>query len=222
MRKTLNKKRSFFSAIIAAGAMLVGVTMPALASDTTQMNQSITGALDVSVIDAGGAVVASPNVNFSAKAFSMAYQTSTGTLGTVSEKIRITNPSGTTDTWSLGIAATAGPTASWSNGTNHYDFNDPTSGATDGADTDSWGGQMTIDPSSATIAGVGGTVITNVSKGTSFGFSEGTKNSIDLMTASTGAAKPGQWDLTGISVSQSIPAAQAIGSYSIDMTLTAI
>lgn len=192
-----------------------------LASSATQMSQSITGALDVAIVDGSGNTVGSPNVAFGSKAFSMSYQTSTGTLGTSSEKLRLTNPSGTTDTWTLAIAATSGATASWSNGTNHYDFNDATASAGDGADTDSYGGQMTIDPSIGTIAGVGGTATTNVSKGSSFGFVEGSKNSIDLMTAASGAAKPGQWDLTGVGVSQTIPAAQATGSYTIDMTLTA-
>lgn len=209
-------------AVATVAILTATIAVPAFAADTTQMSQSITGALDISIVDGSGNAVASPNVTFSSKAFSMAFQISTGTLGTASEKMRVTNPSGATDTWSLAIAATAGPTADWSNGTNHYDFNDPTASATDGADADSWGGQMSIDPSTATIAGVGGTLVTNVSKGTNFSFSEGTKNSIDLMTASTGASKPGQWDLTGVSVSQAIPAAQATGSYVIDMTITAI
>lgn len=221
MRSDLRKKISKYAVAMIA-VLATTISSPAFAADTTQMSQSISGALDITIVDGSGNAVASPNVAFSSKAFSMTFQTSTGTLGTATEKMRVTNPSGTTDTWSLSIAATDGPTADWSNGANHYDFNDATASATDGADTDSWGGQMSIDPSTATIAGVGGTLATNVSKGTSFSFEEGTKNSIDLMTASAGASKPGQWDLTGVSVSQTIPAAQATGSYSIDMTLTAV
>lgn len=194
----------------------------AMASDTTQLSQSITGSLDVQIVDSGGSAVASPNVAFPSKSFSMSYQTSQAALGSANEKLRVTNPSGATDTWTLSFAATNGATASWSNGSNNYDYNDGTASAGDGADTDSFGGQMTVDPSVGTIAGVSGTSTSNVSKGTSDSFLEGSVSSIDLMSASAGAAKPGQWDLTGVDLSQTIPGAQATGSYSIDMTLTAI
>jgi len=193
-----------------------------LASDSTQMTQSITGSLDVQIVDGSGNTVASPGIAFPVKSFAMSHQTSSATLGTASEKLRVTNPSGTTDIWTLSIAATNGATAVWTNGTNSYDFNDPTANAGDGADADSVGGQMTIDPSVGTIAGVGGTSTSNVSKGSIFSFAEGSKDSIDLMSASAGAAKPGQWDLTGVAISQTIPGGQAVGSYSISMTLTAI
>jgi hypothetical protein len=197
-------------------------TFSVQASDTTQMSQSITGALDVAIVDGSGNIVANPNVAFSSKAFSMIFQSSTATLGAAGERLRVTNPSGSTDTWTLSIAATGGTTTTWTNGVNTYDYNDPTASAGDGADTDSVGGQMTIDPSAGTIAGVGGTNVANVSKGSSFGFSEGTKNSIDLVTAASGAQKPGQWDFTGAAITQTIPGGQATGSYSIDMTLTAV
>lgn len=215
-------KNTKIAKLISVISMLFLGTLPVLASDTTQMSQTISGSLDIGIVDGSGNAVASPDVAFPSKSFSMTYQTSTATLGTVSEKMRVTNPSGATDTWTLSIAATGGATANWSSGTNHYDFNDSTASAGDGADADSYGGQMTIDPSAGTIVGVSGTATANVSKGSSFGFTEGTKNSIDLMTASAGATKPGQWDLTGVTVSQTIPGAQAAGSYMIDMTLTAV
>ncbi|MEK7598338.1 MAG: hypothetical protein AAB487_01230 [Patescibacteria group bacterium] len=206
--------------LVFAVSVLTGV-LAALASDTTEFSQSITGSLDVQIVDASGNTVTSPGVAFPSKAFSMTYQASAATLGTSSERMRITNPSGTTDTWTLNIAATSGATAAWSNGTNYYDYNDSTASAGDGVDTDSYGGQMTIDPSVGTIAGVGGTATTNVSKGTSDAFVEGSVSSIDLMTAAAGAPKPGQWDLTGTSLSQTIPGAQTTGSYTLNMTLTA-
>ena len=206
--------------IVFVVSVLTGI-LAAVASDTTEFSQSITGSLDIQIVDAGGNAVTSPSVAFPSKAFSMTYQTSAATLGTSSERMRVTNPSGSTDTWTLNIAATGGATAAWSNGTNYYDYNDATASAGDGADTDSYGGQMTIDPSVGTIAGVGGTATTNVSKGTSDAFVEGSVSSIDLMTAAVGAQKPGQWDLTGVGLSQTLPGAQATGSYALDMTLTA-
>jgi hypothetical protein len=192
------------------------------ATDTTELSQSITGSLDIKIVDADGNEVTSPSVAFASKAFSMTYQTSAATLGTSSERMRVTNPSGTTDTWVLSIAATSGATTLYTDGSNTYDFNDPTASAGDGTDTDSKGGQLTVDPSAGTIAGVGGTSTSNVSKGNSDSFNEETSNnSIDLMTAASGAQKPGQWDLTGVGLSQTIPGGQATGSYAIDMTLTA-
>lgn len=200
----------------------IGWSNFATASDTTQLSQSVMGALDVQVVDADGNAVASPGIAFPAKAFSMNYQTSTATLGTSGERMRVTNPSGTTHTWTLNVGATNGATAVWSDGSNHYDFNDATANGGDGADTDSIGGQMTVDPSAATVSGAGGTSTANVSKGTSDSFVEGTTDSIDLMSAASGAASPGQWDLTGTTLSQAVPGAQAVGSYTLEITLTAI
>lgn len=193
----------------------------AIASDDTQFDQDITGALDVQIVDAGGSVVSNPSVAFPSKAFSGSFQSSAATLGVASQKMRVTNPTGT-ETWTLNIAATSGSTASWSSGSANYDFNDATASAGDGADADSYGGELTVDPSTGTIAGVSGTATINVSLGASDAFEEGTTDSIDLMSASAGADAPGVWDLTGISLSQDIPAMQATGSYSIDMTLTAV
>lgn len=220
-KEILNPLNFIVVASLTMVSCLVSVVIVS-AAGTTHLSQSITGALDVQIVDGSGNAVASPAVAFPAKAFAMASQTSATTLGTASEKMRITNPSGATDTWTLSIAATSGATALWTNGTKQYDFNDANASAGDGADTDSAGGQMTIDPSGATIAGVGGTAITNISKGTVDSFVEGSTDSIDLMSASAGAVKPGQWDLTGISLSQSIPGAQASGSYTLDLAVTAI
>jgi len=200
---------------------LVGILV-VLGADTTQMSQSISGTLDVQIVDSSGNSVASPNIVFPAKAFSMTSQTSQSVLGSSDERMRITNPSGSTDTWTLSMAATNGTTSAWSNGSNTYDFNDSSLDATDGLDADLVGGQMTIDPSVATITGVSGTATSNVSKGNSDSFVEGTVDSIDLMSATSGAAKPGQWDLVGVGISQSIPSAQAVGSYVMEMTLTVI
>ncbi|HAS00254.1 MAG: hypothetical protein UR95_C0002G0091 [Parcubacteria group bacterium GW2011_GWC1_36_108] len=192
------------------------------AAETTDLSQSITGALDVKIVDGSGNEVASPNVAFASKNFAATSQTSAAVLGTASEKMRVTNPRGNVATWSLNLAATSGATSSWSNGTNNYDFNDVTALAADGGDGDSIGGQLSIDPSAGTLAGVGTTSGANVSLGAASAFNEGTVDSIDILSAAAGAQKPGVWDLTGVNISQSIPGMQATGSYTINMTLTAI
>lgn len=197
---------------------LIGVEC-VMAASNTNFTQSISGALGIDIVDGSGNSVSSPSVTFSSIPFSMTDQSTTGTLGTASEKIRVTNPSATA-TWSAAIAATGGSTSMWSGTSGSYDYNDNGANATDGPDTDSKGGQMTINPAPATISGVGGTQTTNVSVGAATSFSEGSVESVTLMNSSTGAQAPGQWDLTGVVVEQTIPAAQAAGSYSMDMTLT--
>lgn len=220
-QELLNPKNYLQVGLVALSSFAISV-FAVFASDTTQFSQSISGALDVAIVDGSGNTVANPSVAFPAKSFSMTYQSSGATLGTASEKLRVTNPSGTTDTWTLSMAATAGATATWTNGTNTYDFNDATASAGDGADADAVGGQMTVDPSTATIAGVSGTSIANISKGAADAFVQGSVDSVDLMSAAAGSAKPGQWDLTGVGLTQTIPGAQATGDYSFDMTLTAV
>jgi hypothetical protein len=182
-------------------------------------SEQASGILSIDIVDGSGNSVASPSVAFSSKTFSFNTQTSTGTFGTASQKIRVSNITGT-QTWTANLAGSA-TTATWTAGSNHYDFNDSSgSGYTDGADTDSYGGQLTVDPSGGTIAGVSGCSASNVNKGTSDSFVEGTNNSIDLFSAAAGASAPCKWDLTGVSLTQKIPASQPAGSYAINLVLT--
>jgi hypothetical protein len=123
----------------------------------------------------------------------------------------------------LTIAATGGTTALWGNGGNtvQYDFNDTTtSGCADGADGDSKAGKMSIDASAGTLSPQSGCSNTNVSKGSSSTFNEGTTNSITLLSASASAGTNCYWELTGVGVGQTIPAQQASDSYSINLTVT--
>ncbi|MBU2459939.1 hypothetical protein KKG44_02355, partial [Patescibacteria group bacterium] len=90
--------------------------------------------------------------------------------------------------------------------------------AVDGADDDSLGGQMTMNASGGTLGGT--CSATDITKGSSASFSEGVTDSITLLTAGVSADTSCYWDLTGISVSQTVPAEQPADSYSINMTLT--
>lgn len=199
--------------------MLVFLTsLQVWAADWSQLSQTINdGTLAVDIVDSGGSTVASPSVTFGALTYSFSTQDGTGTLGTSSERIRAYNPT-STDTWSVNLAGSA-TTATWSNGSHTYDFNDG-NGYTDGTDADSVGGQMTVDPSSATITGVSGCSTSNISTGSSDSYVEGTTDNIDLMSASAGAATYCRWDLTGVSLTQGIPAGQNPGTYTLTMNLT--
>ncbi len=179
------------------------------------------GALSVDIVDTGGTTVGSPSVPMSSVNFSFSDQTASGSFGTSTEKIRVDNGTGTA-TWTLSLAADDGPTAFWDSASADYDFNDPTASAGDGGDADSLGGQMTLDPSSATITPEGGCTLTNISSGALSSFSEGVTDSITLASAASGADTGCYWDITDIDISQTIPPEQAADSYSIDMTLSII
>ncbi len=175
----------------------------------------------VDIVDATNNSVSSPNISMSNKSLSFSSQTSTGTLGTSSEKIFIQSD-GTTN-WQVSIAATDGPTGLWENSgsSKFFDFNDSTSNAEDGADSDSYGGQLSISPSSATLTAGSGCSNAGLSLGSNSSFIEGTVNSILLLSASSQSSGC-NWSLTNVGISQSIPKEQAADSYGINLTLTIV
>ncbi len=188
-----------------------------------QITTATGGTLTGDIVDGSYNSVSNPTMTMNAVTFSFSCQTATGTFGTSSQRIYVNNNNGASDGWTLTIATTDGPTALWSAGTPKYDFNDPTSsGCTDGGDADSYGGQMTINPSVATLT-VGqcsSCSTNNVSKGTSASFVQGTTDSITLLSATAASDDVGDWVLTGVTISQTIPAEQAVNTYSINLTLT--
>ena len=180
------------------------------------------------IVDASYVSVASPTVALANKAFSYTCQTATGTLGTATQQIYVSNPQHTSNSWSVTIAGSA-TGAVWDNGTTadaDYDFNDAGgSGCTDTATTeaDAFGGQMTIDANTNGTLAVGqdaDTSLTNVSKGSSAAFVEGTTDSITLLSATADADDLGDWTLQGIDISQKIPAEQVLGTYGITLVIT--
>jgi len=187
----------------------------------TELNGTYTasaGTLTVDIVDVDGNPVASPSMAMGAVTFSFNYQTANGTFGVSTEKIRVENTTANPQ-WNLTIAANGGSTAFWDSAGTDYDFNDPTADAGDGGDADSLGGQMTIDASGGTLGGT--CSATDITKGSSASFSEGATDSITLLTAGASADTSCYWDLTSVSISQTIPAEQpAASDYSINMTLT--
>ncbi len=178
------------------------------------------GALSVDIVDAGGLAVTSPSITMNTSTISLSYQTVTGVLGIASQKIRVDNPTGNSR-WTLSLAASTS-TASWHASLGDYDFNDPTANANDGSDPDSWGGQMTIDPSGATLIAKSGCNNTGLSKGSATGFSQGITNDITLITAGSSAGTSCYWDLINIGVSQTIPKEQVPTNYAINMILSVV
>lgn len=182
------------------------------------------GAFNVDIVNSGGSSVASPSVTMSNTSTSLTCTSSTGTLGTSSQKIRVTNHSAGYP-WSLSIAATDGNTAKWSSVSNVFDYNDPTGsppGCSAGADSDTYAGLLSFGFSGASITPQTGCSLSGVSLGSSNYFNEGITDSINLGAASSSADNGCYWDLTGIGLQQQIPAYQQNGSYKLDLTITLV
>ena len=183
---------------------------------------SANGGLSVDIVNSGGTPVASPTVAFSTLSLGFSFQTTTGTLGISSERIRITNNSASAQ-WNLTMAATGGTTAFWDGVSSDFDFNDSTASAGDGGDADSLGGQLTIDAATnGVITPEGGCTNTGITLGSSAAFDEGTTDSITLLTAGASADTGCFWDLTAIDLSQTVPEEQGSDAYDINMTVTIV
>ena len=184
-------------------------------------NYTMPATLSVDIVDASGNSVASPSVNMSAVSSNSACQLTTGTLGSSSQKIRVSNGTATPG-WSLSIAATGGSTARWTASADSYDYNDTTaSGCGDSADADSVAGRLTLDSSVGTVTPESSCNTTGVAATSSSHFDQiGAVNSVGLLNGSSSATRGCYWDMTGISVSQQIPSYQMPGSYSLSLTMT--
>ncbi len=166
------------------------------------------GFLNVDIVDANGNSVSSPSVTFSSTTFDWDAQQTTGILGVANEKIRINNTTSTPN-WSLSISATAGASALWNSGNYTYDYNGTAST-----------GRLEVDPSNSTITPQTGCSNTGISKGLAAYFDS--NNNITLVNADGTADTNCYWDITGIDLTQDIPAGQQVDSspYVINMTLT--
>ena len=201
--------RSLSSLMIASIFVVATVN----AAPQGQLTQSITaGTLTTDIRDASYVTVASPTFGLSALNISNDCQTSTGTYGSASQRVYVDNPGGADSGWNLSIAATDGAGALWEDGANNYDFDDPAgSGCT--------GGQMTLDPNAGTLSADAGTT-TGITKGTQTAFNS--NNSINLLAAAAGSDDIFRGYITGIGISQEVPASTPAGTYTIDLTQTVL
>lgn len=179
------------------------------------LNQSL-NSLSVGFIDGDENIYSSASVSLSPIVSSFSSQTATGTIGTVSRKIHVTNASQAS--WSLTLGPASGATSLWVSGGNSFDFNDG-SGATDGADTDTKGGQLSVNPISLSVSSSAGCSAAGLVAGGETSFVEGSVNTITLINTS-GASMNCEWQIMDILLQQVIPSAQPAGSYSQNFTIT--
>lgn len=169
---------------------------------------TFSGTLGIDIVDAGGASVVTPSVDFTPALFGWVVQQSPGVFGTASEKVHVFNNT-TMPTWSVTLAAAAGPTALWNSGTDTYDFNGTAAN-----------GRLLIDPSVSTLTPSSGCTSTGVSLGAAQYFLQGSLDSVTLVSSDATAETECQWDVMGISLVQDIPARQSDGDYVLDLVLT--
>lgn len=226
MRKNLLAKRLAAGLAVFLAVVSSGTAFAAQNSDFSQVIN--TGSLSSDILDSSRNPVVSPSVGMSAKNFAFTCQSggsaSTGTFGTNGQRIYVSNPDSADNGWTLTIAATDGATTRWTNSgaTQNFDFNDTGgSGCTDGGDTDSNAGQLTLNPAAGTVTtDCTSCTSTGITLGSSAAFNQGTTDNITLVNAAAGSNDVWRGYLTGVTASQTIPAETAADSYSLNLTLT--
>lgn len=183
----------------------------AATSVNSQLTQTISsGTLSTSMRTSSGVAVGSPSFSMSAATVSASTQTTTGVYGDSEQRITVDDSRGNGGGWTLALAGTNGATTVWTDGagTPHtYPFNGTTTT-----------GRLTVNPAVATITPTSPNTITGVSKGTSASFSAATP--ITIMAASSSTEKVWNGYMTGVGLSQIVPALQTPGNYTIDLTQT--
>lgn len=202
----LNKKILAVSALVVVAAVSAPVAHAALTADSTLSQTISNGTASTDIRDAGGSVLPTPTIAMNAVTLSTSQQNATGTFGSSSQRITVDNPGGANNGWSLALNASVPGTAVWTSGGNTYAYNG--SAAT---------GQLTVNPAAGTVTPVvGGS--TGVALGTSSTFSGST--AITLVNAAAGSADIWNGYVTGIGMTQTIPANQPAGTYTLSMTQT--
>ena len=204
-------KLSYKLIAFAAVGVLAVSAAPAVYAATTAtstLSQTISnGTLSTDVRDGSNAVVGSPSFAMAARNVSTSQQSTTGTFGTTSQRISVDNPGGANNGFSLTLNATVPGTGKWDDGASHNYLYNGTAAT----------GQLTVDPSVSTWTALVGTT-TSISKGTSTAFSGST--AITLATASNALEDIWNGYVTGVGLTQTIPANTPAGTYTLSMTQT--
>lgn len=177
----------------------------------SKLSQTINpGVLSTDIRNSSNVVVNNPTFSMAAKTVSFSQQTSTGTFGDNQNRIYVENPGAANNGWTLTLNALQPGSGEWSSGSGTYKYN-----------ANATTGQLTVNPSAGTITPVIGSG-TGVLKNVATAFSG--NSPVRLMTASASADKVWAGYITGIGLTQAIPASQPAGTYTLPMvqTVTAI
>ena len=223
--KSIRKLNLTIALIVAISiGCLTGTTTYVLASPTSAFSQQINGStLATDIKDASRVSVANPSVSLAAVPFSHDCQTSTTTsaFGTNTQRIYVDNPGAANNGWTLTIAASA-TSSLWTAGALKFDFNDAGGCAAADSDSDTYVGQMGVDPSVSTLTtDCTSCTVNNISKGAFANFIADSVDSITLLNAAAASDDIGRWYMTGVDLVQTIPGDQAAGTYTVNLTLTA-
>lgn len=192
-------------------ALVAGVV---LAASTPTFQLVINpGTLAVDIVDASYATVANPVVQFSSVTSGFECTSSTGTLGTATEQIYITNPDASDAGYTVSLAATDSVTGAWSDGTNTFAYNNEA-----GAGCDA--GQLTIAGGIISDGKLTSDATTGiVTAGGSF---SSTNSSVTLVNAAAESTDVSEVVASGFGLTQTIPARTPASSYSLPMTLSIV
>ncbi len=192
------------AAVASGGNLYLGTLVSNGSSDLYQTINE--GTITTDIRDSNNALVSNPSFDLTNATVSTSQQTTTGTLGTNDQRLSVDNPGGANNGFTFTLNATNPGTSQWSNGTNTYSYNDTPAN-----------GQLTIDPSTSTWTARVGTT-TSISKGVQASFTGPT--AITLATSSSALEDIWNGYVTGIGLSQTIPANTPAGNYTIQMTQT--
>jgi len=245
--KFLNHKMKKYSSLLASASILslvIGFGLNSVSAlDETELSITVDpGILTVSIVDDVGDLVPAPEVPFVPVTTQFVDQATDGTLGimagdtdppfsvgtpSTTQQILLSNPTDT-EAWTVTLAATDGPTAEWSDGTNSMDFNGLAANSEGRLSLSPQDAGVVIakvnyDASNGQIDSVDSSAgaITGVTAGSDATFLEGTVNSITVFTADNSADDYASYVLREVPMSQNIPMQQEAGDYVLNMVLTA-
>ena len=179
------------------------------------------------VNSSGTAIIGTPLVALNVTNSLVTCQTTNALFLPSEIQLRVGQTGTTSNGWNVSIAATNGPTALWTRNDNgaFYDYNDSSgspAGCNSGSDGDGFAGQFALDlgglsrtpgPGCSNSVSSGGNQVTGFTAAVS---------SITIAVSSAQTLGNCYWDLSGMSMYQTIPAYQPPGNYSLDFTATMV
>jgi hypothetical protein len=187
--------------------------------DFVYFNTVDPGVLSVDIVDGLGGTITNPGFSF--PTIDSSFQCSQNTVTPTNIIIRVRNNT-PYPSWSLSVAPTAGSSGLWQASESVYDFNDP-SGCIDGADPDSAGGQLTVDPRAVNAQAQSGCSTEGISAGGAMSFREGIADSAQIASSSSLSNIDCYWDFSSsIEYSQALPSALSADQYTLNLTMTVV